>query len=190
MGENKIRSGRPGFTIYFDQVDAIRRLGEHSPEQGLAFFLALADYANDGTLPDDPFIGLALSGHVHQLETDCARYWHKRDRESEGGKNSAEKRKAQIAATQTEKAQPQTNGPQEKPLAWIETQDGTKPIFHSTIAPFENLIIDRYDIENLAMEYANDVHLERATKPLGEKVTISAGFREWLKENSLLKHAN
>lgn len=190
MGENKIRSGRPGFTIYFDQVDAIRRLGNRNPEQGLAFFLALADYANDGTLPEDPFIGLALSGHVHQLETDCARYWRKRDRESEGGKNSAEKRKAQIAATQTENAQPQTNRPQEKPLAWIETQDGTKPIFHSTIALFEHLIINSYDLENLAMEYASDVQLERATKPLGSTPAIAAGFREWLKANSLLKHAN
>lgn len=196
MGENsgRIRGGRPGFTLYFDQVDAIRRLAKTNPQQGLAFFFAIADYANDGTLPDDPFIDLALSGHVHQIESDCDRYWRQVDGGHEGGKRSAEKRREQAkqaaeAATADQQATAQPQKPQEEAIAWIDTQDGLKPIFPSTVNKFEHMILDSYDLENLAKYYADDVHNGKDYKPMGTQLAIASGFRDWLKSNSLLKHS-
>ena len=195
MGENsgRIRSGRPGFMLYFDQVEAIRRLGQRNPEQGLSFFLALADYANDGSFPDDPFIDLALSGHTHQIETDCEKYWRQVDGGHEGGMRSAEKRREQAKQAEEATAEQQTTSqpkkPQEQAITWIDTMGGTKPIFPSMVNKFTHMIQDSYDLDNLVLAYADDVHSGKEYKPMETQLAIASGFRDWLKSNGLLKHS-
>lgn len=198
MSDNsgRIRPGRPGFTLYFDQVDAIMRLAKRNVGQGLAFFSALAEYARDGSLPDDPFIDLALSGHMHQIETDCERYWKIIDGGQKGGKNSAEKRKAQMeqaAATGdpvaiTAVSQEQPAAQQEQPFTFIKTQDGMKPIYLSKMQQFERLLTDEYDLENAILAYVDDVQHGSEPTPDGTLTLIMVGFREWAKGRGLLKH--
>ena len=183
MSDNtgKIRPGRPGFTLYFDQVDAIKRLAAKNPAQGLAFFAAIADYARDGSLPDDPFIDLALSGHMHQIEADCNRYWAQIDGGIKGSKNSVAKRKelAEKAASQ-----------QEQPFTFIKTKDGQKPVYLSKLRQFEHLLVDTADLENAIYQYVDDV--EHGSTPIpqgGDAMFIAVGFREWAKGYGLFKHS-
>ena len=191
---NRIRPGRPGFTLYFDQVDAIKRLASKNPTQGLNFFLALAEYARDGSLPEDPFIDLALSGHMHQIEADCAKYWRQIDGSHEGGRRSAEKRKSH--EEQTAKEAPEaaavitSAAPQEIPFTFIKTKDGQKPVFLSKLQQFEHLLVDEYDLQNAVLAYADDVNQgSEATPQGGDAMFIAVGFREWAKGNGLFKHS-
>ena len=161
--------------MYFDWVDAIRRMANSSADNGkdwaLAMFFAIADYAEDGTLPEHPFIDMAISGYLHTLESDSEKYWKQVDGSHKGGQKSAEKRQQQAQQEDAAAAQPSlidtaaaTYG-----SVFVDTAEGQKPL---------NVPKDK---RNKALQFADDVHSGRTPKPQGGGTLLLAAFAAWEK---------
>jgi len=168
------RPGRPGFMMYFDWVESIKRMAnsrEDGKDWALAMFFAIADYAEDGTLPENPFVDMAISGYTHTIESDSEKYWKQVDGSHKGGQKSAEQRQLKAAAQMNEQATAPadtSSGESRFGSIFVDTQDGLKP-----------LNVPKHD-QDAARQFADDVKAGKVPRPQTGGLLLNTLFHDWM----------